>query len=77
MYGEPRQFIPYTSAESQLRCLWPDGTESMHSTRCEVFGFRTKDNGESEGRHVGKRRQKPSPTIMFGFHLNFDSETFY
>lgn len=76
VYGE-QQFIPYTSIESQLRCLWPDGTDSMHSTRCAGFGFRTKDMVKAKDGTWVNAAKKISDYYMFGFHLNFDLETFY
>lgn len=77
VYGEPQQLIPYTIVESELRCPWPDGTDSMHSARCEGFGFRTKDAVKAKDGTWVNAAQNISGYYMFGFHLNFDSETFY
>lgn len=76
-YGEPQQLIPYTSVESELRCLWLDVTDSMHSARCEGFGFRTKDTVEAKDGMWVHAAKNISDCYMFGFYLNFDSETFY
>lgn len=46
VYGEPWQLIPYTSVEPELRCPWPDGTDSKHNTRCGGFRSQTKDTVE-------------------------------
>lgn len=76
-YGEPQQLIPYTSVESELRCPWLDVTDSMHSARCEGFGFRTKDTVEAKDGTWVHAAKNISDCYMFGFYLNFDSETFY